>query len=78
MNNVMFILSFYILRIILFQYFNYCILKLLVYERDILFGNAYIIQTGVVIIITILLSYLQFHWGYKIYKEIINAINKID
>ena len=74
----MFVLSFYILRIILFQYFNYGILRLLVYERDIAFGNAYIIQTGVVIVITILLSCLQFHWGYKIYKEIINTINKID
>ena len=78
MNNLMFVLSFYILRIILFQYFNYGILRLLVYERDIAFGNAYIIQTGVVIVITILLSCLQFHWGYKIYKEIINTINKID
>ncbi len=50
----------------------------LLYEKDTIFTNKYIVQTYIILISTLLLSYLQFHWGYKIYKEIINTIYKID
>ncbi len=77
-NNLFFVFSFYILRIILFQYINYLMFGSLLYEKDTIFTNKYIVQTYIILISTLLLSYLQFHWGYKIYKEIINTIYKID
>jgi hypothetical protein len=77
-NNLLFVFSFYILRIILFQYTNYLMFGSLLYERDKIFSNKYIVQTYIILISTLLLSYLQFHWGYKIYKEIINTVYKID
>ena len=78
LNNLFFISSFYILRIILFQYYTINILKILIYERDIFFENKYIIQSLCTIVMSSILSYLQFLWGYKIYKKIIKIINKIE
>jgi hypothetical protein len=78
LNNIFFIISFYILRIILFQIYTINILIILIYERSIFFQNKYILQSLCTIVSFSILSYLQFLWGYKIYKKIIETINKIE
>jgi len=77
-NNLLFIISFYVLRIILFQYYNFFIYYLIISMYDILFSSKYIIQTITSLVINIVLTYLQCYWGFLIYKEIINKINKIN
>lgn len=78
LNNLCFISSFYTLRIILFQYYTINIFRILINDRDIFFKNKYILQSSCTIIMSLILSYLQFLWGYKIYKEIIKIISKIE
>jgi len=75
-NNLLFAISFYVVRIFLFQYYNYGLINLIFSKKDILFENQYIVQTIMSLITTLLLSFMQFFWGYKIYKKIIRTINK--
>jgi hypothetical protein len=75
-NNILFVLSFYILRIIIFQYSNYKLYLSFLNEKNKVFSSEYIIQTSIILISNIFLSYLQFYWGYKIYNKIIETIKK--
>ena len=66
-NNLLFVISFYVLRILLFQYYNFCIYYLLISIHDVLFSHKYIIQTIISLVINILLIYLQCFWSILIY-----------
>jgi len=75
-NNLLFAISFYILRIIVFQYYNYGLIISLNNNKDIVFQSSYIFKTSMILISNFVLSCLQFFWAYKIYKKIIRTINK--
>jgi hypothetical protein len=75
-NNLLFAISFYILRIIVFQYYNYGLIISLYNNKDIVFQSSYIFKTSMILISNFVLAFLQFFWGYKIYKKIIRTINK--
>jgi hypothetical protein len=74
--NILFAISFFITRILIFQYFNYNVIKIMIEEHKILFSE-YFIYTTTILLADITLSYLQFYWGYLIYNKIIKEINNL-
>jgi len=74
--NILFAISFFITRILIFQYYNYNVIKIIIEENKILFSK-YFIYTTTILLADIILSYLQFYWGYLICIEIIKETKKI-
>jgi len=80
--NIIFVFSFYFLRIIFWVYYTYYYLTFAFnIFIDVIFNNEkldYIIPTMIILSSCVFLSSLQFFWGYKIYRKVIKKLNKND
>jgi hypothetical protein len=71
--NIIFILLYFIFRIVIWIYANYQFILMNIIHKEILFSKYKII---IFILITgnIFLTFLQFYWGFLIYNKVVKKI----